>query len=70
MYQIIEHSSHIPIYVWSKRLAPMTRRQLEVMAAEPAFAPVVGRLCCLRGVATLTGFGLAVEIGDWRRFHR
>ncbi len=23
---------------------------------------------CLRGVSTLTGFGLAVEIGDWQRF--
>jgi transposase len=29
---------------------------------------VVRRLCCLRGVSTLTGFGLAVEIGDWQRF--
>jgi len=38
------------------------------MAASSAFAPVVGRLCCLRGVATLTGFALAVEIGDWQRF--
>ncbi|WP_405061709.1 transposase [Kribbella sp. NBC_01505] len=26
------------------------------------------RLGCLRGVATLTGFALAVEIGDWTRF--
>ncbi|MEU7817105.1 transposase [Pseudonocardia sp. NPDC049154] len=43
-------------------------RAIEAMAAEPAFAPIVGQLCCLRGVATLTGFGLAVEIGDWRRF--
>jgi len=32
------------------------------MAAEPAWAPVVARLGCLRGVGTLTGFGLAVEI--------
>jgi transposase len=38
------------------------------MAAEPAWAPVVGRLACLRGVSTLTAFGLAVEIGDWGRF--
>ena len=38
------------------------------MAAEPAWAPVVARLGCLRGVGTLTGFGLAVEIGDWHRF--
>ena len=26
------------------------------------------RLCCLRGISTLTGFALAVEIGDWDRF--
>ena len=32
-----------------------------------AFTPVVSRLGCLRGVATLTAFGLAVEIGDWHR---
>jgi transposase len=38
------------------------------MAATSAFAPVVDRVCCLRGVGTLTGFGLAVEIGDWQRF--
>ena len=30
--------------------------------------PVVRRLGCLRGISTLTGFGLAVEIGDWHRF--
>ena len=30
--------------------------------------PVVRRLGCLRGISTLTGFGLAVEIGDWNRF--
>ena len=38
------------------------------MAADSEFTPVVRRLCCLRGVSTLTGFGLAVEIGDWHRF--
>jgi hypothetical protein len=43
-------------------------RAIETMAAEPISAPTVGRLCCLRGVATLTAFGLTVEIGDWRRF--
>jgi transposase len=31
------------------------------------FTPVVTRLGCLRGVSTLTAFGLAVEIGDWHR---
>jgi transposase len=29
---------------------------------------VVRRLACLRGVSRLTGFALAVEIGDWTRF--
>jgi transposase len=38
------------------------------MAKDPAWAPVVTRLQCLRGVSTLTGFGLAVEVGDWDRF--
>ncbi len=28
---------------------------------------MVRRLGCLRGISTLTGFGLAVEIGDWHR---
>jgi len=37
------------------------------MAADSPFTPVVTRLGCLRGVATLTAFGLAVEIGDWDR---
>jgi transposase len=41
---------------------------IEEMAAESEFTPLVRRLGCLRGVSTLTGFGLAVEIGDWRRF--
>jgi transposase len=42
--------------------------QIEVMAAQPEYAAVVARLCCLRGISTLTGFALAVEIGDWTRF--
>jgi transposase len=41
---------------------------IQEMAAESQFTPVVRRLGCLRGVNTLTAFGLAVEIGDWRRF--
>jgi transposase len=40
------------------------------MAAASAFGPVVDRLCCLRGVGTLTGFGLAVEIGVHRCHYR
>jgi transposase len=38
------------------------------LAADCEFTPVVRRLCCLRGISTLTGLGLAVEIGDWERF--
>jgi transposase len=41
---------------------------IEVMAADSEFTPVVHRLGCLRGISTLTAFGLAVEIGDWHRF--
>src|SRR6476661_2972981 len=37
------------------------------MAADCELTPIVRRLCCLRGVSTLTAFGLAVEIGDWQR---
>jgi transposase len=29
---------------------------------------VVSRLQGLRGISTLTVFGLAVEVGDWTRF--
>ncbi len=38
------------------------------VANEPPFAETVGRLCCLRGVSTLTALALTVEIGDWTRF--
>ena len=42
--------------------------QIAQMAGDSQFTPVVRRLGCLRGVNTLTAFGLAVEIGDWNRF--
>ena len=38
------------------------------MAGDSEFTPLVRRLGCLRGVSTLTGFALAVEVGDWHRF--
>ena len=41
---------------------------ITTMASDCEFTPVVHRLGCLRGVSTLTGFALAVEIGDWTRF--
>jgi transposase len=40
---------------------------IEAMAAGSEFTPVVHRLGCLRGVSTLTAFGLDVEVGDWDR---
>lgn len=46
-------------------------RQIETMAADrdtPERTALVARLCCLRGVSTLTAFALAVEIGEWDRF--
>ena len=52
--------------------AQARRNALDAAIAEEAarepWAGVVGRLCCLRGVSVLTAFGLATEIGDWRRF--
>lgn len=41
---------------------------ITAMAADSEFTTTVRKLCCLRGVSTLTGFALAVEIGDWDRF--
>jgi transposase len=40
---------------------------IAAMAADSRFTPVVDRLACLRGVATLTAFALAAEIDDWHR---
>jgi len=42
--------------------------RIEQLAADSAWTPMVRRLCCLRGISTMTGFALAVEIGDWTRF--
>jgi transposase len=41
---------------------------IEATAATATWMPIVSRLCAVRGIATLTGLGLAVEIGDWNRF--
>ena len=38
------------------------------MAYQQPWAQTVARLECVRGIATLTAFGLTVEIGDWHRF--
>jgi transposase len=41
---------------------------ITAMAADSEFTATTRRLCCLRGISTLTGFALAVELGDWHRF--
>ena len=41
---------------------------ITTMAYDSDYTPVVRSLECLRGISTLTGFGLAVEVGDWDRF--
>ena len=41
---------------------------ITAMAADSEFTDLTRRLCCLRGISTLTGFALAVELGDWTRF--
>jgi transposase len=43
-------------------------RAIAETAGEPPFAQIVARLCCLRGVSTLTALALTVELGDWQRF--
>jgi transposase len=53
-------------------LATVDRRRrlddaITAMATDSPYTPVVTRLGCLRGISTLTAFGLAVEIGDWQR---
>lgn len=40
---------------------------IEELAADSDFTDLVRRLGCLRGISTLTGFALAVEVGDWHR---
>jgi transposase len=43
-------------------------KAIGLMAADSQFTPLVNRLGCLRGIGTLTGFALAVEITGWHRF--
>ena len=39
-----------------------------VVAGSARFADPVNRLGCLRGISSLTGLALTVEIDDWSRF--
>ena len=42
--------------------------EIQALAADSEYLALVRRLGCLRGISTLTGFALAVELGDWHRF--
>ncbi len=42
--------------------------KITAIAGDSEFTLITRRLACLRGISTLTGFALAVEIGDWDRF--
>jgi transposase len=42
--------------------------KITALASDSEFTALTRRLACLRGICTLTGFALAVEIGDWQRF--
>jgi transposase len=58
---------------YGRMLDAKTRRDaldtaIAELAATPPYVEVVSRLVCLRGVSTLTGFALSVELGDWHRF--
>jgi transposase len=43
-------------------------RALAELAEQSAWAEVIGRLRCLRGIDTLSAVGLVAEIGDFHRF--
>ena len=43
-------------------------QRVAAVARDCRYTPVIDALMCLRGIQVTTGFGLAVEIGDWTRF--
>lgn len=60
--------SYLEDMIFTARRRDDLDRQIAAIAADSEFTAIVNRLCCLRGIATLTGFGLTVEVGDWTRF--
>ncbi|MGP5046838.1 IS110 family transposase [Glutamicibacter ardleyensis] len=50
--------------------AHLNRLDQRIKEIAPAceYARVIDALMCMRGIALTTGFGLAVEVGDWTRF--
>lgn len=52
------------------RRVEVLERQIDALAVEGAWAGLVAKLRCLRGVETLTAVGIVCEIGDFARFRR
>jgi len=54
--------------LWPRARRDRLDEKITALAADSEFTAVTRRLSCLRGISTLTGFALAVEIGGWDRF--
>lgn len=61
-----EHYTHQVEHLLERR-AELDRR-IEAIARNEPYAEPVARLCCLRGISTLSAMVLLAEIGDFRRF--
>lgn len=64
--EILEEHLALLAYKEGRRAALDLR--IGALAATPAYAPLVGRLGCFRGIDTLAAMVLVTELGDWRRF--
>ena len=65
--QVAYDSAYEAVLMAEQRRARLDRA-IAAMAADSAWSGIVARLGCLRGIDVLTGFALAVEIGQWDRF--
>jgi transposase len=53
---------------WMVARRDQLERSLTELADDSLWAPLIGRLRCLRGINTLSAVGLIAEIGDFERF--
>jgi transposase len=53
---------------WMLARRDQLERALERLAQDSPCAETISRLCCLRGINTLSAVGLIAEIGDFERF--
>jgi len=59
---------HLALLAYKEGRRTALDQRIAVLAATPAYAPLVGRLGCFRGIDTLAAMVLVTELGDWRRF--